>query len=83
MLLPLPLLLRCAALLGGQALGCFSLPLGDACITLPADTLAHPSHPAPLWPGEDIPEWFAFKSVVQVLRDAIAEESSASESESS
>lgn len=33
--------------------------------------------------GEDIPEWFAFKSVVKVLREAIAEESSASESESS
>ena len=30
--------------------------------------------------GEDIPEWFAFKSVVSVLREAIAEES-ASESE--
>jgi len=31
--------------------------------------------------GDDIPEWFAFKSVVQVLRDAIAAESG-SESES-
>jgi sulfate adenylyltransferase len=33
--------------------------------------------------GEDIPEWFAFKSVVKVLRDAIAEESSASDTDSS
>ncbi|KAI3434657.1 hypothetical protein D9Q98_002721 [Chlorella vulgaris] len=28
--------------------------------------------------GEDIPEWFAFKSVVQVLRESIAEEAAAS-----
>jgi sulfate adenylyltransferase len=27
--------------------------------------------------GEDIPEWFAFKSVVQVLRQAIQEEEEA------
>ncbi len=33
--------------------------------------------------GEDIPEWFAFKSVVSVLREAIAEESSASDTDSS
>lgn len=29
--------------------------------------------------GEDIPEWFAFKSVVQVLREAIQEEEAAAE----
>jgi hypothetical protein len=34
--------------------------------------------------GEDIPEWFAFKSVVAVLREAIdAEAAAASGSESS
>lgn len=33
--------------------------------------------------GEDIPEWFAFRSVVKVLREAIAEESSASDTDSS
>jgi sulfate adenylyltransferase len=31
--------------------------------------------------GDDIPEWFAFKSVVSVLREAIAAESSGSESD--
>ena len=35
-----------------------------------------PCHPRPpLAPGDDIPEWFAFSSVVQVLRDAAAESS--------
>lgn len=46
-------------------------------------TCAAPPPPPACAAGEDIPEWFAFKSVVSVLREAIAEESSASDTDSS
>lgn len=51
--------------------------------THPARTHHPPCSYPPPPPGEDIPEWFAFKSVVAVLREAIAEEAATSGSESS